>query len=133
MRGMGVSGKPITTMSKKHRHSPPILHHVRRMRRKPTKAERALWQKLRRRQLGDYKFRRQHPIGNYIVDFYCAEAQLIVEVDGDVHAYQETKDAKRSADLEAQGYRVIRFWNGQVLQEMDNVLTMILGACDERS
>ncbi len=129
---MGVRGKPIATMSKKYRHPPPILHHARRMRRKPTKAEKALWQKLRRRQLGDYKFRRQHPIGNFIVDFYCAETQLIVEVDGDVHAHQEAKDAERSADLEVQGYRVIRFWNGQVLQEMDSVLTMILGVCDGR-
>lgn len=101
------------------------------MRREPTKAENLLWQKLRRRQLGGYKFRRQNPIGNYIVDFYCAETRLIVEVDGDIHAYQEVSDAKRTADLEAQGYRIIRFWNGQVFQNMDNVLEMILAVCDE--
>lgn len=117
-------------MSKKY--PLPILYHARRMRREPTKAERILWQRLRRRQLGDYKFRRQHPIGNYIVDFYCAETKLIVEVDGDVHAYQKEKDTERTAVLEAQGYRVIRFWNGQVLQDVDKVLTMILRVCDER-
>ena len=120
-------------MTKKHRIPPPILHHARRMRREPTKTERLLWQKLRSRQLGDYKFRRQHPIAPYIVDFYCAETKLIVELDGDVHAFQEAYDAERTADLEAQGYHVIRFWNGQVLREMDNVLEMILATCDERS
>jgi very-short-patch-repair endonuclease len=110
----------------------PILHHARRMRHEPTKVEMKLWQKLRRRQLGGYKFRRQHPIGNYIVDFYCAETKLIVEVDGDIHAHQEAYDAERTADLEALGYQVIRFWNGQILQEMDGVLEVILRECDER-
>ena len=102
------------------------------MRHEPTKAERLLWQKLRCRQLGGYKFRRQHPIGNYIVDFYCAETKLIIEVDGDIHAYQEAYDAERTMDLEMLGYRVIRFWNGQILQEMDGVLGVILSVCDER-
>ena len=120
-------------MTKKHRISPPILHHARRMRREPTTAEKHLWQKLRRRQIGGYKFRRQHPIGHYIVDFYCAETRLIVEVDGDIHAHQEAKDTERTADLEAQGFRVIRFWNRQVLQEMNHVLEMILATCDEKS
>jgi very-short-patch-repair endonuclease len=120
-------------MTKKHRHLPPILHHARRMRHEPTKAERLLWLRLRRRQLGDYKFRRQHPIGSYIVDFYCAETKLIIEVDGDIHAYQEAYDKERTADLEALGYLVIRFWNEQVLKETIGVLEMILAACDERS
>jgi very-short-patch-repair endonuclease len=119
-------------MTKKQNHSSPILHHARRMRHEPTKAERLLWQKLRGRQLGGYKFRRQHPIGNYIVDFYCAETKLIIEIDGDVHAYQEAYDAERTADLEALGYRVVRFWNEQVLKEMDGVVGVILVACDER-
>lgn len=103
------------------------------MRHEPTKAEKLLWQKLRRRQLGGYKFRRQHPIGNYIVDFYCAETKLIVEVDGDIHAYQESYDKERTKDLEALGYQVVRFWNEQVLKETIGVLEMILAACDERS
>jgi very-short-patch-repair endonuclease len=119
-------------MTKKSNQTSPILHHARRMRYEPTKAERLLWQKLRRRQLGGYKFRRQHPLGNYIVDFYCAETKLIVEVDGDIHAYQETYDAERMTDLETLGYRVIRFWNEQVLREMDGVLEVILRVCDER-
>ena len=117
---------------KSHRISPPILHHARRMRREPTKAEQLLWQRLRGQQLGGYKFRRQHPIGGYIVDFCCPETKLVIELDGDVHAFQEAKDARRTAELEAQGYRVIRFWNGQVLREMEAVLGVILAVCDGR-
>lgn len=120
-------------MTRKQQPTSAILHHARRMRHEPTKAEKLLWQKLRRRQLGGYKFRRQHPIGNYIVDFYCAETKLIVEVDGDIHAYQESYDKERTKDLEALGYQVVRFWNEQVLKETIGVLEMILAACDERS
>jgi lysyl-tRNA synthetase class 2 len=64
---------------KSHRISPPILHHARRMRREPTKAEWLLWQRLRGQQLGGYKFRRQHPIDGFIVDFCCPEVKLIIE------------------------------------------------------
>lgn len=119
-------------MTKNYRHPPSVLHHARRMRREPTKAENVLWQKLRHRQLGGYKFRRQHPVGNYIVDFFCPETKLIVEVDGDIHAFQLSRDAERTMDLEAQGCHIIRFWNAQVLQETDSVLMMILSACDEK-
>ena len=111
----------------------PILHHARRMRREPTKSERLLWQKLRGRQLGGYKFRRQHPIAPYIVDFYCAQTKLIVELDGDIHTFQEAYDAERTAYLEAQGYLVMRFWNNQVFQEIDGVLSAILDACESPS
>ena len=111
----------------------PILHHARRMRHEPTKSERLLWKKLRGRQLGGCKFRRQHPIAPYIVDFYCAQTKLIIELDGDIHAYQEAYDAERTAYLKTQGYLVIRFWNNQVFQEMDGVLNAILDACDSPS
>jgi adenine-specific DNA-methyltransferase len=117
---------------KSHRISPPILHHARRMRREPTKTERMLWLRLRGQQLGGYKFRRQHPIGGYIADFCCAETKLVIELDGDVHAFREDKDTQRTAELEAEGYRVIRFWNEQVLREVEAVLAVILGACDGR-
>jgi adenine-specific DNA-methyltransferase len=117
---------------KSHRISPPILHHARRMRREPTKAEQSLWQRLRRWQLDGHKFRRQHPIGGYVVDFCCPEMKLIVELDGDVHGFQEKRDTRRTAELEAEGYHVILFWNEQVLRELEAVLAVILAVCDER-
>ena len=123
----------IRTMpdQKKHRHHPINLQHARQMRREPTKAEKLMWSKLRNRQLGDYKFRRQHLIGNYIVDFYCAETHLIVEVDGESHAFQEEYDRERTGWLEEQGYHMFRFANLDVLQHTDSVLEAILIACDE--
>lgn len=101
------------------------------MRREPTKAEKLLWSKLRNRQLGGYKFRRQHPIGNYIADFYCAEVRLIVEVDGEIHAFQEAYDRERTEWLEERGYKVLRFINLHVLQHTSGVLEAILIVCDE--
>jgi very-short-patch-repair endonuclease len=94
-----------------------------------TPAEAKLWSRLRNRQLGRFKFRRQHPIGNYIVDFCCAETELTIELDGDSHAEQQEYDKKRTAWLIEQGYREIRFWNREVLQNVDSVLDQILDAC----
>jgi len=118
-------------MKYKAKTNPILLQRAREMRREPTKAEQTLWQSLRRGQLGNYKFRRQQPIGRYIVDFYCHQAQLIVEVDGDVHAEQEEYDAERTAWLEANGYRVIRFSNLSVNTNLDGVLQEILTACED--
>lgn len=116
-------------MDKKTYTDPTILQHARDMRREPTEPERRLWQKLRRKQLGSYKFRRQHPNGRFILDFYCHEARLVVEVDGDSHAFQEEYDAARTAWLEAQGLHVLRFSNQAVIQNMDGVLQAIFMAC----
>ena len=88
-------------------------------------AERQLWERLRGQQLDGLKFRRQHPIGHCIVDFYCAEARLVVELDGGIHTTQREWDVERTAILEAQGYRVIRFWNEVVIGEIDAVLAEI--------
>ena len=118
-------------MDKKPFTDPIILQRAREMRRKPTEPERRLWQKLRRKQLDGYKFRRQHPIGRFIVDFYCHQARLVVEVDGDSHAFQEEYDAARTAWLEAQGLHVIRFDNHTVITNLDGVLQAILTACWE--
>jgi isoleucyl-tRNA synthetase/very-short-patch-repair endonuclease len=93
------------------------------MRKNPTDAERKLWDMLRDKQSG-VKFRRQQPIGNYIADFYCAEKRLILEIDGSQHADNQA-DALRAAWLEAQGLRVHRFWNNEVLQNPDGVYTKI--------
>ncbi|MCA9920176.1 MAG: endonuclease domain-containing protein [Anaerolineales bacterium] len=118
-------------MDKKPFTDPKILKHAREMRREPTEPERRLWQKLRRKQLDGYKFRRQHPIGRFIVDFYCHEAKLVVEVDGDSHAFQEAYDAARTAWLEAQGLRVLRFDNQTVMKNLDGALELILAICWE--
>ena len=101
---------------------------ARTLRKNLTAAERMLWRHLRLRQLGGYKFRRQQPLGQYIVDFVCFEKRLIIELDGGQHNEQAAYDAERSAWLETQGFHVLRFWNGQVLTAIDAVNEMILEA-----
>ena len=117
---------------KRHRIHPAIRQRARELRRPMTRAKGKLWQRLRRRQLSGHYFRRQHPIGNFIADFYCAKARLVVEVDGDVHIMQEEYDDVRTERLEERGYRVIRFTNDEVFRQFDVVLESILTACEER-
>ena len=95
---------------------------ARRLRSTPTDAEARLWLQLRRQQLDGFRFRRQQPIGRYVVDFFCPEAKLIVEVDGGQHA---DENGARTRWLEARGYRVIRFWNNDVLGNTDGVVEKI--------
>ncbi len=116
----------------RHRIHPAIRQRARELRRPQTPAEAKLWQRLRRRQLGGLYFRRQHPIDRFIVDFYCARARLVIEVDGDVHALQQEYDAARTDQIEALGYRVLRFTNNEVFRQLDAVLEHILAACEER-
>jgi very-short-patch-repair endonuclease len=100
------------------------------LRKNMTDAEQALWARLRRRQVLDCKFRRQHPLGSYIVDFVCLERKLIVELDGGQHLEQAGYDQQRSQWLEQRGYRVIRFWDNQVLTQPESVLQAIFNALD---
>jgi len=100
---------------------------ARMVRTTPTDAEIRLWSRLRRKQLEGFRFRRQHPMGPYVVDFFCPEAKLIVEVDGGQHA-ESAGDVRRTRWLEAHGYRVIRFWNNDVLGNTEGVLLSILEA-----
>jgi very-short-patch-repair endonuclease/DNA-binding MarR family transcriptional regulator len=102
---------------------PASTTRVRDLRKSSTKAERALWAQLRDRQLDGHKFRRQQPIGPYVVDFFCLERKLVVEVDGGQHAPEV--DERRTAFLKDAGYRVLRFWNEEVLGSMDGVLQTI--------
>ena len=95
------------------------------LRKNQTDAEKRLWSHLRNRQLSGCKFRRQHEIGNYIVDFVCLEKKLIIELDGGQHANQNRYDCQRSAILESLGYTVIRFWDNEVLTQTQNVLEAI--------
>ncbi len=100
---------------------------AREMRHQPTAAENALWQRLRKRQVQGAKFRRQHSIEGFIVDFVCIEHHLIIEVDGGIHEIPEQQiyDEQRQAFLEAHGFSVIRFTNGEVLQSIDAVVEAI--------
>jgi very-short-patch-repair endonuclease len=100
------------------------------LRRNSTDAERVLWRQLRAHRLARYKFRRQQPIGRYIVDFVCFEKQLIIELDGGQHAEQVAYDSERSAWLRSQGFRVLRFWNHEVLQDTEAVMKVILNECE---
>ena len=98
---------------------------ARDLRSNATDAERKLWQRLRRRQLFDFKFRRQYPIAGFIADFACVEARLVIELDGGQHLEQAEKDAERSRKLAINGYTVLRFWNDDVLLRTDVVLEQI--------
>jgi very-short-patch-repair endonuclease len=89
-------------------------------------AEQRLWRHLGNRQLSECKFRRQHAIDNYIVDFVCTKAMLIIELDGGQHAEQLEYDERRTRSLQAKGYRVLRFWNNDVLLDIESVLSVIL-------
>lgn len=104
-----------------------LISRARRLRRQATDAERLLWRKLRGKSLGA-KFRRQAPIGPYIVDFVCFEKKLVIELDGSQHASPQGRayDATRTQWLESQGFRVLRFWDNQVLTETEGVLERIL-------
>ncbi|CDX13645.1 conserved hypothetical protein [Mesorhizobium sp. ORS 3359] len=102
------------------------------MRREPTEAEDRLWQELRGRRLDNIKFKRQVPMGRYVADFVCAEARLIVEIDGSQHA-ESRHDQERDAELKARGFRVLRFWNDDVLKELDAVCDTIIAYVRDQS
>ena len=109
-----------------------IQERARELRRDMTPAERVLWGRLRNRQLEGLKFRRQHPLGRFIVDFCCAQHRLIVEVDGGVHRNQREYDEARTQVLQAHGYRVLRFSNEAVLGDVEAVLGVRAGALDHQ-
>ena len=110
--------------------TPQRVAFSRGLRKSQTNAERALWASLRNRQLEGARFRRQHPIGPYIVDFVDLEAKLVVELDGGQHNEDRVteKDEARTAWLESEGYRVLRFWNNDVLANLEGVLEKISDA-----
>ena len=103
---------------------------ARRLRRELTDAEKKLWARLRSRQLCGAKFRRQHPIGSYIADFCCVERGLVVELDGGQHSSQIQADQRRTAFIERQGYRVVRFWDNEILSDAEAVLERIVRVLD---
>ena len=109
--------------------SQELKNRARELRSNQTDVEAKLWRRLRDRQVFGAKFRRQHPIGSYIVDFCCPTLRLIVELDGGQHAEQGAADQARTYFLESRGYRVLRFWNNQVMTQLDDVLEEISKCC----
>ncbi len=112
-------------MPRPPRSTPQTKHFAVELRHELTPTERKLWAYLRNDQLG-VNFRRQHAIGPYIADFCCVEEKLIIELDGSQHLEQEAYDAERTAFLESQGYQVLRFWNNDVLNDLEAVMRVIL-------
>lgn len=110
----------------KHYLSHETIDQSRRLRLNSTDVETLLWQHLRNRRLG-VKFRRQHPVGGYVADFACEEARLIIELDGGQHndPAHQAYDAKRTAHLAESGWRVLRFWNNDVMENIEGVVTSI--------
>ncbi|MGH8146542.1 MAG: endonuclease domain-containing protein [Rhodanobacteraceae bacterium] len=117
------------------RINPPLpiqtLEHARSMRPTGTDAGHKLWQRLRASQLNGFKFRRQYPIPPYIVDFACLKPRVVVELDGSQHGGEQ--DATRTHFLRAQGFRVMRFWDNDVLRQTDAILEAILSAVENRT
>ena len=101
------------------------VERARRLRKESTDAETRLWLHLRAHRYGGYKFKRQQPIGPYIVDFACFDARLVIEVDGGQHAEAAPSDSVRDAWLFGQGFRVLRFWNNEVLGNTEGVIQRI--------
>jgi very-short-patch-repair endonuclease len=108
---------------------PQVRQRARELRQPLTPAEERLWQTLRSRQIEGYKFRRQHPLGRFIVDFYCARVKLVIEVDGDIHKKQVEYDLERTKWLESNGYSVIRFENKAVFEDLATVIDKIVWIC----
>lgn len=105
--------------------TPQIEAEARRLRLNMTLAEKTLWEALRGKKLDGLKFRAQHPVGPFILDFWCPAVKLVVELDGGIHQDQRDYDESRTRQLESYGYRVIRFHNDQVLTDLPSVLEMI--------
>ncbi|HEY4542624.1 MAG TPA: endonuclease domain-containing protein [Noviherbaspirillum sp.] len=110
------------------RINPQTTKNARTLRSGMTLAEQRLWNALRGKQIENTRFRRQHPIGPYIADFACVEQLLIVELDGGQHQEQIEYDDRRTAFLQQQGWKVLRFWNNDVMSNLDGVLSSIVTA-----
>ena len=118
-------------MPRPPRSNPKTRTRAIELRKELTPAERKLWSVIRNDQLG-VNFRRQHAIGNYIPDFVCIEKKLIIELDGSQHLEQQAYDQERTKQLNSLGYKVIRFWNNDVMKNMDGVIAVIIHALEDK-
>ena len=114
-----------------NRTTPKIFGRAKQLHRNMSQAEAKLWKHLRAHRMGDVHFRNQHAIGNYIVDFCAPRKKLIVELDGSQHLDQKEYDDERTRFFEARGYKVLRFWNNDVMNNIDDVLKAIWSAINE--
>lgn len=107
--------------------TPQIFSNAKKLRENQTEAEEKFWLAVKDNQIEGYKFRRQHPLSVYIADFYCHALRLVIEIDGEYHLNEEQQllDKKRTADIEFQGVKVIRFTNEEIISNLDNVLDTI--------
>jgi very-short-patch-repair endonuclease len=115
------------------RTTPKIFARAKELRHNPTPAEIKLWAHLRVHRMADVHFRPQHAIGNYIADFCAPRRKLIIELDGSQHLEQQDYDAERTEFLKSKGYKVLRFWNNDVMNNMDSVLNVIWDTLNEES
>jgi very-short-patch-repair endonuclease len=113
------------------RTTPKTFSRAKELHRNMPPAEAKLWKHLRAHRMGDVHFRNQHAIGNYIVDFCAPRKKLIIELDGSQHLEQQEYDGERTKYLEARGYRVLRFWNNDVMDNIDSVLKVIWNVLHE--
>ena len=110
--------------------TPNIEQSARSLRQNQTPAEQHLWNALRNKQLMELRFRWQHPVGRFILDFYCPSHKLVIEVDGGIHDLQREYDSERTQEIKCYGYRVLRFRNEEVLGELERVLESIVKAIE---
>jgi len=129
LRGRAGEGGKKKTLPLRHEH-PESLPRAKRLRGNLTDAEHHLWSRLRRRQLDGYRFRRQMPLGSFVADFACPAEKLVVELDGGQHVADAARDRSRDAWLAERGYRVLRFWNNDVMRDTNAVLAENLRALE---
>lgn len=115
------------------RTTPKIFGRAKQLHREMTPTEARLWAHLRAHRMGNIHFRNQHAIGNYIADFCAPRSKLIIELDGSQHLEQDEYDRERTAFFESKGYRVLRFWNSDVTNDLESVLTVIWTALQEQN
>jgi very-short-patch-repair endonuclease len=126
------AGRKGADMPRKKRSNPKTKHKAILLRKESTPAERKLWSRIRTDQLG-VTFRRQHAVGNYIPDFYSPKAKLVIELDGSQHLEQEEYDEERTKYFESLSYKVIRFWNNDVMNKIEDVILAITYAIHDGS
>jgi very-short-patch-repair endonuclease len=113
-------------------YKPPLTTSAKRLRQEMTPSEKRLWSYLRKNRFSEFRFRRQQPIGPYIVDFFCAESRLVVELDGESHTHRGKADIERDEYMEKQGLEIVRVWDSQFFENPDGIVELILRKCCER-